>query len=110
AYASEMEEEQREASRAVDVLVPGGLLMARRFRAAGLPTVAPGPDGRFRSAELERLTAAATANWPALRSDPQVFEALLGASVGYSKRVQSLEAMLSATTRLHGVLENEDTR
>lgn len=82
AYASEMEEEQREASRAVNVLVRGGLLLATRFHEAGLPTVVPGPDGRFRPADLQRLTEEFAAKWPTLRSDPQVFEVLLNASVG----------------------------
>ena len=101
-------EEEEEAGRAVDVLVPGGLLPARRFRAAGLPTVAPGPDGRFRPATLDRLTDRFVVGWPAIRSDPQVFEALLDATVGYGSRVSSLAAMLDATTRLRRVLESED--
>jgi hypothetical protein len=109
AYASAMEEERAEASRAVDVLVPGGLLLARRFRDAGLPTVGPGPDGRFRPAALERLTDGVAASWPAIRSDPQVFEALLDATVGYASRVSSLEAMLNATAQLRRLLESEDT-
>ena len=108
AYASDMEEEQAEARRAIDVLVPGGLLLARRFRDAGLPTVGPGPDGRFRREALDRLTDRFVAGWPAIRSDPQVFEALLNATVGYSSRVSSLAAMLDATTRLRRVLESED--
>jgi hypothetical protein len=109
AYSSAMEEERAEASRALDVLVPGGLLLARRFRAAGLPTVAPGADGRFRPAALERLTEGVVARWPEIRSDPQVFEALLNATVGYASRVSSLEAMLNATMQLRGLLESEDT-
>jgi hypothetical protein len=108
AYASDMKEEQAEASRAIDVLVPGGLLLARRFRDAGLPTVGPGPDGRFRPAALDRLTDRFVAGWPAIRSDPQVFEGLLNATVGYASRVSSLAAMLDATMRLRRVLESED--
>lgn len=109
AYSSAMQEEQAEASRAIDVLVPGGLLLARRFRDAGLPTVRPGPDGRFRPAALERLTDGFAAEWPAIRSDPQVFEALLTATVGYASRVSSLEAMLNATMQLRRLLEGEDS-
>lgn len=108
AYASAMEEEQAEASRAIDVLMAGGLLLATRFRDAGLPTVGPGPDGRFRPAALERLTDAFAASWPAIRADPQVFEGLLNATVGYASRVSSLEAMLNATMQLRRLLESED--
>ena len=108
AYASAMEEEQAEASRAVDVLMEGGLLLARRFRDAGLPTVRPGPDGRFRAATLDRLTDGFATSWPAIRSDPQVFEALLNATVGYASRVSSLEAMLNATMQLRRLLESGD--
>jgi hypothetical protein len=105
-YASTMEEERTEASRAVEVLVPGGLLLAKRFHEAGLSPAGTGPDGRFRPADLERLTAGLATRWPAIRSDPQVFEALLHAAVGYSNRVSSLRAMLDATTRLRRLLED----
>jgi hypothetical protein len=70
--------------------------------------VGPGPDGRFRSAVLERLTEGVAARWPVIRSDPQVFEALLKATIGYASRVASLEAMLNATIRLRRVQESED--
>jgi hypothetical protein len=109
AYASAMEEERAEATRAIDVLVPGGLLLARRFRSAGLRSPRPGPDGRFRPAALARLTDGVAASWPVIRSDPQVFEALLNATVGYSSRVSSLEAMLDATIRLRRLLEGDDS-
>jgi hypothetical protein len=107
-YASAMEAEQAEASRAVDVLVPGGLLLARRFREVGLSPAGPGPDGRFRPAALERLTEGVAARWPSIRSDPQVFEALLNGTVGYSSRVSSLAAMLEETRRLRVLLESEE--
>jgi hypothetical protein len=44
-YASAMEEERSEASRAVDVLLPGGLLLARGFTMPVCPPWVPVPMG-----------------------------------------------------------------
>lgn len=51
-YASQMEQDQAELSRTVDLVLPAGLALASRQEAAGIPTLFPDDNGRLREEDV----------------------------------------------------------